>query len=128
MFLYWLRWVLVLPAALIGSVLGQWIVTAISLNGFRITGIGRDSIITILYKEAISHGFWGYFFICAGTLTAPNYKKKTSVFLCGIGAAFAIIFFLTAQEIPLTWRLYFIAFFTIGCLSGAIHMHEKFPE
>jgi len=86
-----LRWVLVLPASVLGSWL-SWLLYKVlagsSLNFFGIEAVGFIYGIII---EGIASFIMGIVFVLAGAKTAPNHQLIVGYVLSGIGMTMATI-------------------------------------
>jgi len=80
--MYWLRWVLFMPGALIGSYASYFLMGLVAKLGFdgEIT-----SIFDRAYYEALTGCALGAGFVFVGATIAPSHSKKVAFFLGGLG-------------------------------------------
>ena len=80
-----LRWIVLLPASLISSVVAWYLVT---IGNYLVGGRPGEGILSIGWRgcvEILAGLAFGYVFIYAGAYVAPGHKKHTVYVLSGIG-------------------------------------------
>lgn len=87
-----LRWIAVLPASILGAIIGNALAiingnAARMINGDSPNTFSITDIIMFITANILSGGA----FIFAGTLTAPNHRKTTSIVLTSLYLVFATI-------------------------------------
>ena len=118
-----LRWIAVLPAALIGSILVYAIAKLIGNLFSPVDAVG----LTWYFYEFGYNLVSGAMFVVIGSFVAPEYNKTTSIVLATIGVCVCVL--------SLVIQLFYIGEFdikviiggvasAIGCISGSIQIHE----
>ena len=118
-----LRWIAVLPAAIIGSALIYVIARFFGRLFDPLEGYG---LMGILY-EAIYSGLLGAAFVSIGSIIAPDYNKTTSVVLATIGVIFCIVSMCIQLFVikEVDWQIIVSCIaVAIGCIGGASYVHE----
>jgi hypothetical protein len=118
-----LRWVAVLPAAIIGSLIVYMIAKFIGRWFSPVDGVG---IIGLIFEIGYSF-ILGAMFVIVGSLVAPEYRKTTSVVLATLGVVIGIaaictqIFYLGSFD----WFVILGSAATAaGCIGGAVNIHD----
>ena len=97
-FIYWFRWIAVLPGSLVFSLLAlfplHWILYFTFVDGGAISGVNIQPIEYVLSPFVIA-----IVFILAGFKIAPKYKFQTSIALTILWAVFFITIFFTSVTI-----------------------------
>lgn len=120
----WVRWVGVLPVALISLILSEFLFRLMYWVSSRFsgdwTGWMQDYIAPV-----ISSGVGGYFYIIVGTTIAPYYKKYTGLILMLLLTAFTgILIFASAFAGKYLNMIQFISVL-VGMIIAYIEIDEK---
>lgn len=115
-----LRWIAVLPAAVLGALVGNLIGLATG-NGYSwYTGRGVDGITEVILI-IVTNALVGVGFVAAGWFTAPKCKKVVKIILATIvGCVCAFSIFLTeaVNKTGGDWIFYLSVVATIGGAVG----------
>jgi hypothetical protein len=76
----WLRWVLIVPVALISWLLVEILVNFFSLLNAWFIGASPDSPYLIVAK-ILAAAFGGFYFVFGGSMTAPNKNRLVAILL-----------------------------------------------
>lgn len=120
---YWLRWVLVLPVALLANILtGLFFNLLVSLSNWYIGG--SESSPHIYIGKCVAGAIGGYWCISYGTLTAPTHRKQTALILMVI---FILItgMAILSQIQQKNWGDLFITIISIGGIVSGYLTVEK---
>lgn len=87
-----LRWIAVLPTALVVSIIGYYVVIFGNMATNAWMGNGWSTFedgwsLTNIIGFVVSNIFFGYGFVYGGVLVTPHYKKQTSIVLVAFLAA-----------------------------------------
>jgi len=72
-----IRWILVLPAALLATPIANFMT-----NLYFWIGTAEETILGAIIRIVISVGLGGFAFVYAGSFMAPNYKRIVGIVLC----------------------------------------------
>jgi len=88
---YYLKWLGVLPAAVISSILAFALGSLVGYLSTRMFVVGGDGRWIWASSRLIANILAGYVFVYVGTMIAPKYKLQTSVFLVGFVLVLATV-------------------------------------
>lgn len=109
-----LRWLLTLPAAILGSILAYWVVRLFMWLGS--SRFGDESWLEYFLREILASGAMGAAFVYCPALVAPRYKKATAIAAAGVVLSLSGLMLLTA----LSTRAYMSLLATVCLNLGAI--------
>jgi hypothetical protein len=119
-----LRWVLVPPAAVAGSLLAMFLYGLITMIGNWGFGMDSDAPFNRLYQLALSGFAGGYAAVWAGAFTAPTHRKVTAItitvvvlMVCGAGVFAAILR-------KNWWSIYQAVFIVVGAIYAGRSAHD----
>ena len=117
------RWVLVLPAAIVAYFVGykffMW-----ANNEF----VGLSFLMRLM--SIIGCGFSAACFVGLGTITAPTYRKITSIVLATIGSMLSVwaTFVMLSSDDTDWWGVFQNVANVVGCIVGAFYVAEEYPD
>jgi hypothetical protein len=82
--MYWVRWVLFIPGALVGAVVVHILYMLINRLGMSMYWMNPDSLFAKLFLVPAASGLMGASFVYIGTYIAPEKKKLVAVILGGV--------------------------------------------
>lgn len=117
---YWLRWILVLPFAVLALVLGEALINL--FNYINVWFFGwKDNSPYVLVANVIAAGCGGFYFIGAGSMAAPMHKRTTGlILLVLLVAAFGFVVFISIQS--KNWKALILA---VASIIGAIAAYKN---
>lgn len=134
-----LRWIAVLPAAIIASSIGCIALMILMLFGDFLSGdlwlhFRHPQIISAshFFTSFVIFAVFGYLFVYAGTATAPQYKKETAFVLFGVIAivlGVLLIVCLFFSKITESWRMIVNAIICIATAGvTALNTEEEYQS
>lgn len=94
-----LRWLCVLPAAVLGHVALEFIIeAAVQIASFGGWGVFGDSTIAYLLRLFLFHVSPKAAFVIAGAKTAPRYQRATAIVLTVLGFLFSLLTHVISQH------------------------------
>lgn len=79
-----LRWLVMLPAAVAGSLVVRFLVIVLNNISMTMAGVDPDSLLASLFIFTIGAVVFGAAFVYIGTYVAPAYERQVSVVLAGL--------------------------------------------
>jgi hypothetical protein len=79
-----LRWLAVLPAAVIASIVGHWLVVGINRLSMAMVGVNPDSLLASIFIFLVGSVVTGAGFVYVGTYVAPAHERAVAFVLAAI--------------------------------------------
>ena len=122
-----IRWLCVLPAAVIGACLGYF--AAFIFSWLTSNYLMHRSLLDDIWLYVVSAFFVGFCFVYSGHYVAPMHKKHTSLVLCiilSMVCGFLIIsnFFI----IGMSWDFFKIIVFNLTSVGSSFYAYSQLKE
>lgn len=128
-FLDVLRWIVALPASVLGCVIAYWIV--VILNRLTITRhVAPYSFMERVFEQGIGHATMGAAFVYISVCIVPSYKKQTGIVIAGIALLFSGASLLAAIMTRNYWAIFGVVCMNVGSIGVAhdVFKHETQKE
>jgi hypothetical protein len=86
-----LRWLGVLPAAVVGCLVAFWIASLLNWLNSSPSDVGGPTWLHLIFKEVLGNGASGAGFVCAGALMAPKGRSVVAVVLCAVMLSLSVL-------------------------------------
>ncbi len=113
-----LRWIAVLPSALLGGWLAWILVKGLNRITFAWQGIDPDSFFSRVFIEGISHGALGAAAVYVGARLAPSHKRIVVFILATLLVAAAGFLLFPAIVLRDWWAVYGVG--AVGVGAGGV--------
>jgi hypothetical protein len=114
-----LRWIAVLPAAVVAGVVAGSLVIAVDRWGMTMQGLNPGSFFNLLVVNALSGAATGAAWVYAGVKVAPTHKTPVAFILAVLsilGAGFTLFLALAMSR---GWAIYSTVWWTVGTSAVA---------
>ena len=119
-----LRWIAVLPGAIIGAYIAYFAFRIIQTIGLWVR-IPPDSFFYKAFIEGGSHYVMGVCFVYSGVFIAPSLHKHVTFILTGLGLLFAGMFLLSALEVRDYWSILYSFCLAFGLGTMLWHLQGQ---
>lgn len=121
-----LRWIAVLPAAVLGAIVGN-LIGLMNSGGYSWYTGGEISGLTGFVFFVLQNLFVGAGFVAAGWYVAPRGKRTVAIVLATLAVCVcALSIFLAVVNDLADWKLYLSAAVTVGgAIGAAVNLDEE---
>lgn len=123
------RWVLLIPAAIVGSVFSYVVLTQVLFALSFITGWGDGGILFYPVMHLATSGVLGYLFVAIGVAMAPAAKEVVAIFLFSM-----VILFFTPMTILLMlqadglYELFEMGAIFTAVIGGGLYLYQYMKD
>ena len=118
-----LRWIAVIPAALIGA--GLFHLVSILGNSFTLGFDVLESNVGMFLTRTISNILFGGAFVIIAFLVAPRHKSRTAIFVASLFLAGSVAIWLSGLGIDNGWDAYGLIISNASCLAASVLLQKK---
>jgi len=125
-----LRWICVLPGAVVGGLVAAGVVNLVNQLTFRWEGFDPESFMSHLYIQGVSSAVLGAATIYIGARVAPAYKTRVALALSGLVLVFGGFTMFPSVLSENWWAVYstVVMIGAAGTLAWSIYIGETSDE
>ena len=125
-----LRWIVLLPSALLAGWLGWLVVSFVNRISFGMMGINPDSFFSRIFIEGVSHGVLGAGVVYVSAKVAPTHKVIVVFVMAGLSLLGAGILLFPAIASKNLWAIFSCICIAIGAggVAWAVYSGEISEE
>lgn len=119
------RWILLLPAAIVGGISSYLVLTQVLFGLSFVTGWGDGGLFFYPVMHLVTSGLLGYLFVAIGVAMAPAAKEVVAIVLFSIVALFftpiAILLMVQADGL---YELFEMGAIFAGVIGGGLYLYQ----